>query len=52
MPSRPARCGRYQISYAVASGSVVLPDPVVIGAGEALLTEMPDKGVLTIAALA
>lgn len=44
--------GRYQISYAVASGSVVLPDPVVIGAGEALLTEMPDKGVLTIAALA
>ena len=43
--------GQYRVSYAVPSGSVVLPDPVAVEAGKPLLTEIPDKGVLTVAAL-
>ena len=42
--------GSYRVSYAVESGSVMLPDPLVIGERDQLQTVMPSAGVLTIAA--
>ena len=41
---------RYQVSYAIASGSVASPDFVTLGADGWLTASIPDAGVLTIAA--
>ena len=40
--------GRYRVSFAVAQGSMVRPERYEIGPGEALVTQMPGAGVITV----